>query len=517
MGAMSGAETTTSSEKNKRVILNIITAIGYQVVIAVFGLVLPRLYLVNFGSEVNGLNSTIKNIFAYLSLLEAGVGLSAQYSLYGPVAKGDTGSINGILSATRRFYLKTSVAYTAITVGFVLLYPLIIKTELDYFTVCCIILLYGVPGIVLFSLRGKYNAFLEVEGKKYVVTSLAMVTMVISNLLKLIFLMISDNLLLIQATYCVPSIVQVVFIIFYVRKHYQWIDWKAEPDHSALAQKNSVLIHQISSCLFSNTDTVIISFMCGMNYASVYAVFSLFFANFQQLITAFSNGVTFRFGQLYHSSREQFERAFEWYESLYYMFVFWVYTVITAFLMPIIRLYTSGIADASIYDSKKMLLLFAAWSILSCVEMPLIQLQSIAGKFDDTKGQAVREMVINILVSLILTWRIGIAGCLIGTLAALTYRTIALSRYMFGNVRPGNAKRSIKKVAVNAAVAAVVLWILGLDGCRAVNYFYVAGIAVLNSLWIAALYLLVNVLTNLEEYKGLWKELCRWLKMRSMR
>ena len=150
-------------------------------------------------------------------------------------------------------------------------------------------------------------------------------------------------------------------------------------------------------------------------------------------------------------------------------------------------------------------------------EMPLIQLQSIAGKFDDTKGQAVREMVINILVSLILTWRIGIAGCLIGTLAALTYRTIALSRYMFGNVRPGNAKRSIKKVAVNAAVAAVVLWILGLDGCRAVNYFYVAGIAVLNSLWIAALYLLVNVLTNLEEYKGLWKELCRWLKMRSMR
>ena len=78
-GAMSGAETTTSSEKNKRVILNIITAIGYQVVIAVFGLVLPRLYLVNFGSEVNGLNSTIKNIFAYLSLLEAGVGLSAQY------------------------------------------------------------------------------------------------------------------------------------------------------------------------------------------------------------------------------------------------------------------------------------------------------------------------------------------------------------------------------------------------------------------------------------------------------
>ncbi len=146
---MTEIESTTSSEKNRRVIRNIVTAIGYQVVIAVFGLVLPRLYLVNFGSEVNGLNSTIKNIFAYLSLLEAGVGLSAQYSLYGPVAKGDTGSINGILSATRRFYLKVSILYTGITIGFALIYPLVIQTELDYFTVCGMILLYGVPGIVL--------------------------------------------------------------------------------------------------------------------------------------------------------------------------------------------------------------------------------------------------------------------------------------------------------------------------------------------------------------------------------
>ena len=88
---------------------------------------------------------------------------------------------------------------------------------------------------------------------------------------------------------------------------------------------------------------------------------------------------------------------------------------------------------------------------------------------------------------------------------------------MFGNVRQGSAKHSIKKVAVNGMTAVVILSVIGLDGCRAVNYFYVAGIAVLNSLWIAALYLLVNVLTNLEEYKDLWKEWNRWLKMRSMR
>ena len=84
----------------------------YELVVVAFGLILPRLYLhSNFGSDVNGLDNTIKNIFAYLALLEAGVGLSAQYALYRPVAEGDTKGINSILSATRIFYLKTGVIY----------------------------------------------------------------------------------------------------------------------------------------------------------------------------------------------------------------------------------------------------------------------------------------------------------------------------------------------------------------------------------------------------------------------
>ena len=394
---MRKATATTAYEKNKRVVLNIISGLSYQIAIAVFGLIIPRLYLVSFGSDVNGLNSTIKNIFAYLALLEAGVGLSAQYALYGPVAEGKTDDINAILSATRRFYLKSSVIYTVLTVAFALIYPLIIKTSLSYFTVCVIILLYGIPGIILFSLRGKYNAFLEVEGKRYIISWLSTITFILSNVLRLAFLMISENLLLIQATYCLPSVIQVLFVILYVRKHYDWIDWKAKPDYSALSQKGSVLVHQISNCIFSNTDTIIISFMCGMNYASVYAIYSLFFANFQKIVTSFSNGLTFKFGQMYQIEKKRFDREFSQYESVFYMFLFWAYTVITAFLMPIIRLYTGGVADAEIYDNVWILILFAMWTVMSGIEIPLIQLQSIAGKFDDTRNQALIEMMINIV------------------------------------------------------------------------------------------------------------------------
>lgn len=504
---MSNVNVTSSGEKNKRVVLNIVTNLLYQAVVVAFGLILPRLYLVKFGSDVNGLDSTIKNIFAYLGLLEAGVGLSAQYALYRPVAVGATDEINGILAASRRFYLKSGFIYTLITLGFALIYPLIVKTALDYFTVFAVIILYGIPGIVLFLLRGKYNAFLEVEGKKYIITTLAAITLILSNVLRLILFMFTDNLILIQATYALPSIVQVFFIALYVKKKYGWIDWRAKPAFSKLSQKKSVLVHQISGCIFSNTDTFIISVMCGMEYASVYAVFSLFFSNIQKIVTSFTDSLTFRLGQLYHTEKEKFIKLFSGYESLYYMLLFACYTVVTAFLMPIIRLYTSGVSDAAIYDSTVILFLFAAVTVFSGTEIPMQQLLNIAGKFDDTKNQAIIEMSINIVVSVLATFKFGVMGCLIGTVAALLYRNNALIIYASKNITEKSPLHNYKRIVINAVTAVAVILFLGTESCDAVGYFYVIFRAAINALWILGLFVLVNIAADGKVYMTIFKEL----------
>ena len=69
--------------------------------------------------------------------------------------------------------------------------------------------------------------------------------------------------------------------------------------------------------------------------------------------------------------------------------MFAAYTVITAFLAPVIKLYTEGVADAAIYNSAFILVAFAVSTVVGAAETPQIQLLSIAGKFDDTKNQAV--------------------------------------------------------------------------------------------------------------------------------
>ena len=133
----------TAAESRRRVLHNMCSSLLYNLSVILFGLLLPRLYLTSFGSELNGLDSTIKQIFSCLTLLEAGVGLASQQAYYLPVAVGDGKAINGIFSATHHYYRRTGIVYLLVTVVFALLYPLCINTVLSYGTVSLIVVFSG--------------------------------------------------------------------------------------------------------------------------------------------------------------------------------------------------------------------------------------------------------------------------------------------------------------------------------------------------------------------------------------
>ncbi len=57
--------------RSKKAILNIISSLMMQITILICGFVVPKLIITNFGSNVNGLISSITQFLAYISLLES--------------------------------------------------------------------------------------------------------------------------------------------------------------------------------------------------------------------------------------------------------------------------------------------------------------------------------------------------------------------------------------------------------------------------------------------------------------
>ena len=130
------------AEKDTRIKNNLISSLVYQVVLISLSFLLPRLYLENFGSEVNGVLSTIKQIFVYLFLLEAGVGLATTQALYKKIGEKDYNSASSVLSATNIYYKRTGVVYLVIVLIIAAVYAYMIPTSIDSNELFFIILYY---------------------------------------------------------------------------------------------------------------------------------------------------------------------------------------------------------------------------------------------------------------------------------------------------------------------------------------------------------------------------------------
>ena len=83
--------------RSKRAIYNIITNLILQAATILYGFVVPKVIIDTFGSDVNGLVTSITQFLGYITFLESGFGPVVKAMLYNVIAKKDHKSIEGIL------------------------------------------------------------------------------------------------------------------------------------------------------------------------------------------------------------------------------------------------------------------------------------------------------------------------------------------------------------------------------------------------------------------------------------
>ena len=169
----------------KRGLMNIIAGIGSQLLILAFGMIVPRMMILTYGSEVNGFFSSISQLLSYLTLLEAGLGAAAIQALYKPIAEGDKLGISEILSATRNLYKKISFYYLIGVCLFTLIYPLIINSGINKIDMMIIIFLSGLSGVIDFYFQATIKQLMLAEGRAYVVTNIGLFVQVSTYIEKL--------------------------------------------------------------------------------------------------------------------------------------------------------------------------------------------------------------------------------------------------------------------------------------------------------------------------------------------
>ena len=277
-----------------------------QIVTLLLGIIIPRLVIVNFGSDVNGLLSSVKQIFVYVSLLEAGIGTAALQALYAPIAADDKAQISGIMAATDRYYKRTGIFYGIAVVLLSFIYPIVVKSDISNIVVVAIIVFQGMSGVIKYFFQGKLAILLRVDGKSYITTNATTIVNVASHLVQIILILSGFNIVAVQFAYFIINLLQMLYITYYVKKHYAWLDLKCEPDYSSLKQSKNVIVHQISGLIFNNTDILLLTYFCGLKIVSVYSLYTLIISCVSNIIDSICSSVEFVLGQAFNSDRKYF-------------------------------------------------------------------------------------------------------------------------------------------------------------------------------------------------------------------
>ncbi|QSF45360.1 lipopolysaccharide biosynthesis protein [Paenibacillus tianjinensis] len=489
--------------KAKRSMLNLGFGLASQVITIVLGFFIPRLIMVNYGSEANGLIASIVQIISYFALLEAGIGAASLQALYKPIAAGDRGHINSILAASSSYYKKTGIYYFISVVLLAVIYPLVIHSEISGIAIMAIILFSGLGGAINYYFQGKFRILLIAEGKSYVETSIVTIANILNNVVRIILLLQGVNIIAVQASFFVLTLLQIVAFYIYSRKHYQWIDLNQKPDFAAIGQKNSVMVHEISYLVFRNTDVLILTIFTNLKIVSIYVMYNMIFTIVDNIVQTVNGSIKSALGQSYHEGKEAFVKFYDAYEVYFMGLIFSILTVVYIIILPFMRLYTAGVNDVN-YINFWLPVLFVVIKLLTNARTSSNNLITIAGHFRNTQFRSILESAINLGASVIFVIFFGIYGVLMGTIAALLYRSIDIIVYASRVLLERSPWVTFRRWLTNVVVFAAIVAAANLIDIKMTSYTAVILWSVLLGVIILPLYFLVGSLMEREVFHYAW-------------
>ena len=470
---------------------NLIITFGGYGFLLVLNVLVSKVVLLSYGSEVNGLLASVNQIYTYIALLEAGIGTATITALYAPFAKKDNDEINKVYSASVLYYRSILKWYILCVVAVSFLWPFVLDSSIGYWTIFGVIFVQGISNALTFYYISATTNYLVAGGKNYINVYIHMGITVLTYLAKAAVSLLGGNVLLVSVALLLINGLKCLFYYIYKKKKCRNLNFVVKADKSVLKQRNSFLVHEIVGVIFSSTDLVLISIFCDLKIASVYAVYSMVTSAVSSIIGQVFNGTKYILGDAYQ--KENYQKIHDSFNTIYITVVFALYTVVYMLFKPFIDVYTSGIDDVN-YSIRFLPVLFVLIQLLSsCRNVDTVLIKN-ALHSKQTINRAVIEAVINLGTSIVLLNFIGIHGVLIGTVAALLYRTNDMIIYANKRILKRSPVKEYKLYIFNFVVFGLFLFFNYKFPIQAVGYFDLVCKAVVVSIMVILVYVATNAL-----------------------
>ena len=402
--------------RKKNSIINMIVGLVGQLLnmLLSFG---GRMVFVHYLSqEYLGVNGLFGDVLGMLNLAELGIGSAMIFSMYRPAAQNDEQQLARLMNLYRTLYRIVALAVLGIGLALMPFLPRLMKGGEGIENLQLIYLLYLLQAVTSYLLSYK-NAIYQAYQKAYIRKALDQIIGIVRLILQIVVLVTTRNFILyLIIQLFVPMVSSVIISIradreFPYLKQYKELP---EPQERKAIFKNvgALSLHKLATVIVRSTDNLIMSAFDGLATVGIYSNYKLVLMNVNNLLGHVTGAFTASIGNL--NALEGRKRVYEIFRILDFA-AFLLYGYLSGGLVTLINFFIRMIFGEEYLFSMTVVVIIIAEFFISGLRQMGLQFREALGLFWYDRYKALAEAIINLVVSLILVRRFGVAG-IIGNL-----------------------------------------------------------------------------------------------------
>lgn len=405
--------------RTQKSVTNTVVSFASQLIVILLGFLSRRVLIYSVGVEYLGINGLMSNILTIFSLAESGIGLAIGYALYKPLAENDIEQIKSLMRFFKYTYRALAIGTAAIGIAFYPLLPFFLKdnTAPDANLVYWLFLL-GSASSYLWVYKTTLNTS---DQNKYLYTIASTIAQIVVLVLKVLILYFAQNYILYLAVDIGTTIVKNLIFCRIVDRRYPYLKdknvRKLDPEvrKSLFTNIKALFLGKVGYIISQCSDNLVISSLVSVTAVGMYSNYTTLITSVSGFVTTFSGGVTASMGNLIASETK--ERAYEVYKRVDFI-NYWLYTFTATCLLCLVEPFVAIWLGQDFVLTKAILILAVAIYYFKGINSGIDIAKNAAGLYYPDRFIPMAEAIANMVISIVLAKRYGIAGVLFGTLVS---------------------------------------------------------------------------------------------------
>ncbi|WP_167850046.1 lipopolysaccharide biosynthesis protein [Galactobacillus timonensis] len=419
--------------RNQKFKLNTITALIKQIAALISGLILPRFILLYYGSDVNGLISSITQFLDFITLLEMGIGPVIQSNLYKPLAEKDNKMISKIYASASKFFKKIGYIFIIYIIVLIVFYPRLVNSNFDYGFTVSLIVIISLSTLAEYFFGMTYQLLLNADQLAWVQLSVQTMCIFANAIICILLIVNGQDIRWVKGVTSIIYVIKPCLLATYVHKHYD-IDFHITYSEEPIKQKWNGFTQHLAAVVNSRTDVIILTIASTLSNVSIYNIYFLIVNGIEQIIMTAMTGLEAMWGNMLANKEIiSLNKSFSTVEAMVHFLVSLLFSVTAILITPFVLWYTRGVTDAN-YNAPIFGMLLSFAYAVECYRIPYFRMIKAAGHYKQTQWASLIQPCINIAISVLAVKRFGLIGVAIGTFVAMLYHTIYFAWYLKDNI-----------------------------------------------------------------------------------